>query len=538
MRPEQLDLSPPGAPLTPRATAASASAAARFDSILFPGGGPQERFDAPACFHDLNLDQIVTAITAGRQAYRLEPFFHAAQQDIDTIGYRQEVMRDLQTKPLMQAVKAWAAQMLAMRVQLELANKAHHRHEKARWFLAAAALYGQAVLDLTLGLRNAAPVSRGLLALRAWLVGHVESVPFITRMAQVRTLEADLAAIRYTLLIKGLTITVRAFDGEIDEAAAVENVFEKFKRGAVKDYRAKFRNGPGLNHVEAQVLDRVALLNPDTFRALDVFCTQHRDFAEVTLTRFDREIQFYVACIEFVGGMQTAGLPFCYPVLAADGADAKAIDCRGAFDLALACKLVPQKTQVVRNDFFLRGAERIFVVSGPNQGGKTTFARTVGQLHFLARLGCPVPGTFARLYLCDEIYCHFERAENIDNLHGKLYDDLLRVHQILERATPRSLVILNEIFSSTSLQDAVKLGRKVMARISQLDLLCVCVTFLDELASFDEKTVSLVSKVDAQQPAVRTYKVERRPADGLSHAVAIAEKYGLTYAQLTQRIAP
>ncbi len=496
-------------------------------------GASIETREPPKCFHDLNLDQVIAAVTAGRESYDLTPIFHSPLPHVVSIRYRQEVFRDFERSEVRVHVTWFAERMRAVREALAVEGKLYYALQQQRWHLDAVAEYCEAVNGLANRLGASELRSEGLRALRNGLDGYTHSTQFQSLCAETEGLQADLAGIAYTVRIHGKRVEVARYDGEGDYAAEVLETFGKFRQGAVEPRAFSFRSASEMNHIEAAILERVAALHREVFRRLAEYCERHRDFRDPLVLDFDRGAQFFLAWLEFLAPLKKAGLRFCYPDVS-ERTDA----IRGfeMFDLALAHQVVVEGGQVVVNDFELHDPERILVVSGANQGGKTTFARAIGQMHYLATLGCPVPGREAHLSRIDQVLTHFEREEHVETLRGKLENSLERMRVILELATARSLLIMNESFDATTVSDALYLNRWILGQVMRRDLLCVCVTFLDELASLSRKTVSFVAEVDAEDPSKRTFKVVKRPAEGLAHAMAVARKHRLTYEQIKERI--
>jgi len=512
------------------------SPTSQFQSIL---GAPEaaQKWRAstivPGYFEDLNLDQIVLALIAGRDEYDLAEFFYTPLTNVEAIDYRLQVFADLENKDLLGAVNIFSQEMRRQRRTHAQAGELYQIYQKELLFLDGVEIYTNALLAFSAALAPLPLKSPGFTGLRAALATTSNSQDFRQLVAEIAALKAALTQVKYTMQIKAGKAIVRKPATELDYGAQIEKTFARFKRQGAENYLVSFPHDIRMNSVEERVLALVAKLYPETFARLDDFCARYGEFIAPFIARYDREVQFYLAMVEQMAYLKRAGLSFCHPVVSATN---KAVSNHDGFDLALAIKLVAEGKKVVCNDFFLRGSERIIVVSGPNQGGKTTFARSFGQLCYLAVLGLPVPGAKARIFLFDQMFAQFERAEDVTNLRSKLEDDLKRIHAILDRATGQSVIVLNEIFSSTTLKDQHFLSAKVFEQICALDALCLCVTFLDELSRINEKTVSMVSMIVDGDPSQRTFKIERRPADGLAYALAVAQKYQLTYEQLNKRL--
>lgn len=569
-----------------------AQASSSFRSLLYSDGQAPVRQgfeDMRAQFQDLFLDRIFEAAYGSLAPPRKSPYdrqvpsndepwrsevlenlrnvFASPSCDAALARARQNVARDLARDDIATLMRRFQAAMAVMREGKRRARKAWNRIEGQGWFLDAVQVYCRALEDLQAGLESVRPqagplgrlladvashretsnhadLCQGLDAvlpqagpldqLLADLASYREAADHVALCQGVDRLRSTLNEVRYAVRIEGDQVTVLGDPSSEDFRSVVERTFARFRRGAVRDYRCSFGTNEWMSHVEAQIVDRVALLYPDLFGRIQSFCAEHEEFADERWLRLDRELPFFLLWSDFLRRAAKVGVKSCLPKLVDPACDTEVSD---ACDLALVNQALGSERCLVGNDFRLQGAERMIVVTGPNHGGKTTLARVFGQIHHIAGLGLAVPARSASLSLPDRIFTHFERSEDIATQRGKLQDDLVRMRSILDAASPRSVIVMNEVFSSTSLEDAVWLGRRMMERVRELGCRCLFVTFLDELASFDSDTVSMVATVDPGDPTVRTYKVIRKPADGKAYARALASKYRVTREWLLRRIA-
>ena len=524
-----------------------------FYSILFPTEESARRprnQTAPDCFSDLQLDRIMKAVLPDYTDFQLEEYFYTPVTDPETVLYRQEVMKEL-AEPEKRALEAAVRRISAAHAILEEARpkllkagllsgeKRRDDYLAMGRFLDAVAAYLDAVNELNTALEKLDLRSAGLRGIAAYLRSCCASEKLRGMLQRMRAAEESIGRIRFNMFVKRGnfflvakpgSIRVTPYGGQEDYARRITELFSRFRQGESRSFLRTMSEKPRSENIENQVLRMVSNLYPAEFRELRDFITDYLNVEDETVLTFVREIRFYFAWLDMVKTLEAVGFPFCCPQLRGREEERFALD---AYDLALAVRTLKS---VVPSDFSLTPPEQILVVTGPNRGGKSTFARAFGQVFYLASLGVSVPARQAALPLCDQVLTHFPRGEDEKKESGKLEEDLLRLRDLLDRATKDSVLAVSEIFTSTTPKDAPVLGGHMIDAITDKAGSAVVVTFMEELSEYGPQTVSMASDVSGDREQTRSFRILRRRADGAADALKLAGRYGLTKEQIRRRV--
>ncbi len=252
------------------------------------------------------------------------------------------------------------------------------------------------------------------------------------------------------------------------------------------------------------------------------------------------EIEFLVKGTALLRTLQAKGLSLCRPEIVTDR---PVFVAQGLYNPCVALKV---EDEIVTNDLdFTPEDALIFVLTGPNRGGKSVITCAMGHAQAMLQLGMFVPADQAAISLSDGIFTHFPTGADDTIDKGRLGEECARLRDIFLSVTPKSLVLLDESLSSTGSFEASYIASEVLAGLSRVGCRCLFSTHLHELASgidaINERTAPCGgSRIDTLVAGIeegkRSFKIARQKPDGKSYARDIAEKYGLSYENITKNL--
>ena len=247
------------------------------------------------------------------------------------------------------------------------------------------------------------------------------------------------------------------------------------------------------------------------------------------------QIVFYIRFSELCDKIKKTGMPLCK----AEATDRNSRNCdiKDLYNIKLAVKALSDgDTDIVTNDFRFDESGRIYILTGPNRGGKTTITQAVGLCFLLAQNGIYVPANAMTFSPCDNIFTHFPADENDTVDLGRLGEESKRMAEIFSEATKYSLLLLNESLATTNVAEGLYIAKDVVKSMRYLGVRSVFNTHMHELArSVNDINEAVVgdSKVESMVTGVengkRSFKIFIAPPQGVSYAKDIALKYGVTF---------
>jgi hypothetical protein len=225
------------------------------------------------------------------------------------------------------------------------------------------------------------------------------------------------------------------------------------------------------------------------------------DHVKAFFVSLRREVGFYVAALNLYEALRRRELPTCRPVLRpAQG---------GIAALGLYSPLLPLRGETPVLSDLEAADSSLVVVTGANQGGKSTFLRAVGIAQLMTQSGLFVAAEQFAAAPVQSVFTHFRREEDPTMQSGKFDEELARMSYIAERITPGSLLMCNESFSSTNERDAASVGGDVVLALRDAGVTVHLVTHQYELAArlLDESADGTFLRAERLDDGTRSHRV-------------------------------
>lgn len=263
-----------------------------------------------------------------------------------------------------------------------------------------------------------------------------------------------------------------------------------------------------------------------------------KKYVSITITDITNlipEFMYYISWAEYVEKMQKRGFTFSKAVPFDNDIQ---MDAQGIYNMKLLGGNIT-KDELVTNDLDFSSKDGVYILTGANRGGKTTITQAIGQLFVMAQGGIYIPGEQFKFVPVDNVYTHFPADEDKTLDLGRLGEECQRFKAMYSDCTSKSLLLLNETFSTTSFEEGYFIARDSIRAILKKRVRTIYNTHMHKLAkdidilndeSPDFKATSLIVVSKEKQ---RSFKIKKAAPEGLSYANDIAEKYGVTFEMLT-----
>lgn len=179
------------------------------------------------------------------------------------------------------------------------------------------------------------------------------------------------------------------------------------------------------------------------------------DHVEAFFQQLRTEMAFYLGCLNLAEQLAELGQPVCIPSI--HGPGERLHHFQGLYDVSLALTI----NQAVTGNNVNADGKDLVIITGANQGGKSTFLRSVGLAQLMMQCGMYVPAESFEASLCPGVFTHYRRQEDSSMKSGKLDEELSRMSEIAEHLTPNAIVLFNESFAATNEREGSEIARQI-----------------------------------------------------------------------------